>query len=138
MYDYKANKIFCIKKAHIKNQIKFSNVFSNLSKAEKNKQYIILQTKINSLSKDVRLLKDFSKDKYEKMKSKSSNKDYQYKRFIAKSNFLLGRNRNKKFTSILNILNNYIESHQNKLEELAKKRNKFKNNKKLNKTKVIM
>ncbi len=69
------------------------------------------------------------------MKSKSSNKDYQCKRFLPRSNFLLSRNRNKKFTSILNILNNYIESYQNKLEESAKRRNKFKKNKKLNKTK---
>ena len=136
MYEYKARKNYRMTDVDIKNQIKFSNVFSKMSKTEKNKQYINLQTNLNSLSKDVRLLIDFSKDKYEKMKSKSSNKDYQYKRFLARSNFLLRRNRNKKFTSILNILNNYIESHQNKLEELAKRRNKFKNNKKLNKIKA--
>ena len=136
MYEYKAKKNYRMTDVDIKNQIKFSNVFSKMSKTEKNKQYINLQTNLNSLSKDVRLLIDFSKDKYEKMKSKSSNKDYQYKRFLARSNFLLRRNRNKKFTSILNILNNYIESHQNKLEELAKRRNKFKNNKKLNKIKA--
>ena len=136
MYEYKARKNYRMTDVDIKNQIKFSNVFSKMSKTEKNKQYINLQTNLNSLSKDVRLLIDFSKDKYEKMKSKSSNKDYQYKRFLARSNFLLRRNRNKKFTSILNILNNYIESHQNKLGELAKRRNKFKNNKKLNKIKA--
>ena len=136
MYEYKARKNYRMTDVDIKNQIKFSNVFSKMSKTEKNKQYINLQTNLNSLSKDVRLLIDFSKDKYEKMKSKSSNKDYQYKRFLARSNFLLRRNRNKKFTSILNILNNYIESHQNKLEELARRRNKFKNNKKLNKIKA--
>ena len=136
MYEYKARKNYRMTDVDIKNQIKFSNVFSKMSKTEKNKQYINLQTNLNSLSKDVRLLIDFSKDKYEKMKSKSSNKDYQYKRFLARSNFLLRRNRNKKFTSILNILNNYIESHQNKLEELKKRRNKFKNNKKLNKIKA--
>ena len=136
MYEYKARKNYRMTDVDIKNQIKFSNVFSKMSKTEKNKQYINLQTNLNSLSKDVRLLIDFSKDKYEKMKSKSSNKDYQYKRFLARSNFLLRRNRNKKFTSILNILNNYIESHQNQLEELARRRNKFKNNKKLNKIKA--
>ena len=136
MYEYKARKNYRMTDVDIKNQIKFSNVFSKMSKTEKNKQYINLQTNLNSLSKDVRLLIDFSKDKYEKMKSKSSNKDYQYKRFLARSNFLLRRNRNKKFTSILNILNNYIEQHQNKLEELARRRNKFKNNKKLNKIKA--
>ena len=136
MYEYKARKNYRMTDVDIKNQIKFSNVFSKMSKTEKNKQYINLQTNLNSLSKDVRLLIDFSKDKYEKMKSKSSNKDYQYKRFLARSNFLLRKNRNKKFTSILNILNNYIESHQNQLEELARRRNKFKNNKKLNKIKA--
>ena len=130
MYDYKANKNFGMKEAHIKNPVRLSNVFLKLSKTEKNKQYINLQTNLNSLSKDVRLLIDFSKNKCEKMKSKSSNKDYQCKRFLARSNFLLSRNRNKKFTSILNILNNYIESYQNKLEESAKRRNKFKKNKK--------
>ena len=129
MYEYKAKKNFSMKDADIKNQIKFSNVFSKMSKSEKNKQYIDLQTNLNSLSKDVRTLIDFTKNKYEKMKSKSSNKDYQYKRFLARSNFLLRRNRNKKFTSILNIINNYIESNQIKLDEIAKKRDKFKKNK---------
>ena len=135
MYEYKSKKNFSMKDADIKNQIKFSNVFSKMSKSEKNKQYINLQTNLNSLSKDVRTLIDFAKNKYEKMKSKSSNKDYQYKRFLARSNFLLRRNRNKKFTSILNIINNYIESNQNKLDEMAKKRAKFKKNKKLNQAK---
>ena len=129
---YKTRKNFSMKDVDIKKQIKFSNVFSKVSKSEKNKQYINLQSNLNSLSKDVRLLIDFTKNKYEKMKSKSSNKDYQYKRFLARSNFLLRRNANKKFTSILNIINNYIESNQIKLEEIAKKKDKFKKNKKLN------
>ena len=132
MNEFKTKKNFSMKDADIKKQIKFSNVFSKISKSEKNKQYINLQSNLNSLSKDVRLLIDFTKNKYEKMKSKSSNKDYQYKRFLARSNFLLRRNANKKFTSILNIINNYIESNQIKLEEIAKKRDKFKKNKKLN------
>jgi hypothetical protein len=129
MYEYKARKNYRMTDVDIKNQIKFSNVFSKMSKTEKNKQYINLQTNLNSLSKDVRLLIDFSKDKYEKMKSKSSNKDYQYKRFLARSNFLLQKNRNKRFTSILNILNNYINLNQAKLDALAKKKGKFKKNK---------
>ena len=76
MYEYKARKNYRMTDVDIKNQIKFSNVFSNLSKAEKNKQYINLQSNLNTLSKDVRLLIDYAKSDFEKKKNKSSNKDY--------------------------------------------------------------
>ena len=129
MNNYKWRKNFDKANVEINKKINSSDIFSKLSKIEKNKQYVNLQTNLNSLSKDVRLLIDYSKSDLEKKKGKSSNKDYQYKQFLARSNFLLQKNRNKRFTSILNILNNYINLNQAKLDALAKKKGKFKKNK---------
>jgi len=113
----------------LKKKIK-PNLFSKLSKMEKNDQYVNLQTNINSLSKDVRLLIDYAEDNIRKKLKNSSNKDYQYFKFLKQSNFLLKRkNRNKKFTSILNIINNYIDLNQAKLDEIAKKKARIKENK---------
>ena len=110
----------------LKKKIK-PNLFSKLSKMEKNDQYVNLQTNINSLSKDVRLLIDYAEDN---IRQKLKNKDYQYFKFLKQSNFLLKRkNRNKKFTSILNIINNYIDLNQAKLDEIAKKKERIKENK---------
>ena len=129
MYDYKWRKNYDSTNLGLNKKISSSDIFSKLSRTEKNKQYINLQSNLNTLSKDVRLLIDYAKSDFEKKKNKSSNKDYQYKQFLARSNFLLQKNRNKRFTSILNILNNYINLNQAKLEELAKKKDKFKKNK---------
>ena len=126
MNDYKWRKNFDTTNVELNKKINSSDIFSKLSKIEKNKQYVNLQTNLNSLSKDVRLLIDYSKSDFEKKKGKSSNKDYQYKKFLARSNFLLRGNRNKRFTSILNILNNYIDLNQAKLDALAKKKAKLK------------
>ena len=126
MDEYNWRKNFDTTNVGLNKKINSSDIFSKLSKIEKNKQYVNLQTNLNSLSKDVRLLIDYSKSDFEKKKGKSSNKDYQYKKFLARSNFLLRGNRNKRFTSILNILNNYIDLNQAKLEALAKKKAKLK------------
>ena len=48
----------------------FTNVFSNISKFEKNKQYIQLQNDLNLLKHNVRIMEDFASDN----KSKFSNK----------------------------------------------------------------
>ena len=129
MNDYKWRKNYDTTNFDLNKKISSSNIFSKLSRTEKNKQYINLQSNLNTLSKDVRLLIDYAKSDFEKKKNKSSNKDYQYKQFLARSNFLLQKNRNKRFTSILNILNNYINLNQAKLDALAKKKGKFKKNK---------
>ena len=129
MNDYKWRKNYDTTNFDLNKKISSSNIFSKLSRTEKNKQYINLQSNLNTLSKDVRLLIDYAKNDFEKKKNKSSNKDYQYKQFLARSNFLLQKNRNKRFTSILNILNNYINLNQAKLDALAKKKGKFKKNK---------
>ena len=129
MNDYKWRKNYDTTNFDLNEKISSSNIFSKLSRTEKNKQYINLQSNLNTLSKDVRLLIDYAKSDFEKKKNKSSNKDYQYKQFLARSNFLLQKNRNKRFTSILNILNNYINLNQAKLDALAKKKGKFKKNK---------
>ena len=129
MNDYKWRKNYDTTNFDLNKKISSSNIFSKLSRTEKNKQYINLQSNLNTLSKDVRLLIDYAKSDLEKKKNKSSNKDYQYKQFLARSNFLLQKNRNKRFTSILNILNNYINLNQAKLDALAKKKGKFKKNK---------
>ena len=129
MNDKKWRKNYDTTNFDLNKKISSSNIFSKLSRTEKNKQYINLQSNLNTLSKDVRLLIDYAKSDLEKKKNKSSNKDYQYKQFLARSNFLLQKNRNKRFTSILNILNNYINLNQAKLDALAKKKGKFKKNK---------
>ena len=129
MNDYKWRKNYDTTNFDLNKKISSSNIFSKLRRTEKNKQYINLQSNLNTLSKDVRLLIDYAKSDFEKKKNKSSNKDYQYKQFLARSNFLLQKNRNKRFTSILNILNNYINLNQAKLDALAKKKGKFKKNK---------
>ena len=126
MNNYKWRKNFDKANVEINKKINSSDIFSKLSKIEKNKQYVNLQINLNSLSKDVRLLIDYSKSDLEKKKGKSSNKDYQYKKFLARSNFLLRGNRNKRFTGILNILNKYIDLNQAKLDALAKKKAKLK------------
>ena len=113
-----------------KNKNFFSNVFSNIPKPEKNKQYIILQSNINSLSNDVRLLHDYvNKDKFGKNKGNSSNKDNLYKKFVARSKFILDKNKGKRFTSILNILGNYIDAHQKQMEKSLIKNNRMKKKK---------
>ena len=127
MSDFESKKDFGMKDTNINITKKINpKLFSKLSKMEKNNQYVDLQTNINSLSKDVRLLIDYAENNIRK---KLSNKDYQYFKLLKRSNFLLHRNKKKKFASILNILNNYIDLNQAKLEEIAKKREKYKKNK---------
>ena len=122
-----------------KDKIYFSNVFSKVSKSEKNKQYQNLQNGLRSLSKDVRLLEDFAnKDNFGKGKKLVKRKGYQYKNFIAKSNFLLRRKQGRHST-FLDIINNYIYGQANKDKSLSKKKgkklNKSKPTKNLNKSK---
>ena len=122
-----------------KDKIYFSNVFSKVSKSEKNKQYQNLQNGLRSLSKDVRLLEDFAnKDNFGKGKKLVKRKGYQYKNFIAKSNFLLRRKQGRHST-FLDIINNYIYGQANKDKSSSKKKgkklNKSKPTKNLNKSK---
>ena len=122
-----------------KDKIYFSNVFSKVSKSEKNKQYQNLQNGLRALSKDVRLLEDFAnKDNFGKGKKLVKRKGYQYKNFIAKSNFLLRRKQGRHST-FLDIINNYIYGQANKDKSSSKKKgkklNKSKPTKNLNKSK---
>ena len=138
MYVNQSLKKFYSEDAEIKKKIRFSNVFSKMKKGEKNKQYTNLQSNLNNLSRDVRLLVDFaSKDSSGKVKDRNLTKGYQYKKFIDRSNFLLAKKKNKRFTSILNIINNYIDSHQKHLDQKAMKEAKYnkKKVKELNKSK---
>ena len=130
MYDYKTSKNLGKKSLDMKKKNLSLNVFSNLSKIEKNKQYLNLQTNLNYLSKDVRLLIDYSKkNNSSKKKTTFATKENGYKNLIFRSNFLLRKNKKKKFTSILNIIDNYITSHQNILDNLEKKKNLLKEKK---------
>ena len=107
-----------------KDKIYFSNVFSKVNKSEKNKQYQNLQNNLISLSKDVRLLEDFvNKDKYGKNKKYTSA--MKYKKFVARSNFLLNK-KNNRLSSLLNVISNYIVTQNEKKKEESKKKNKLK------------
>ena len=131
MYDYQTKKIFGLKNAILKNNIISPTVFSNLRNTEKNKQYINLQMKSNSLSKDIKLLID--KDSYDK--NNSSNKDYQYNKFIERNKYILKRNLPKKSTSLLGIISNYIEYFQNKMDKIKEnKKQTLRDKNKINKT----
>ena len=59
MSDYPTFDELGKKKEIKKDKIYFSNVFSKIENSEKNKEYIKLQSNLNSLSRDVRLLQDF-------------------------------------------------------------------------------
>ena len=56
MSDYPTFDELGKKKEIKKDKIYFSNVFSKIENSEKNKEYIKLQSNLNSLSRDVRLL----------------------------------------------------------------------------------
>ena len=111
-YEYKKDKLY------------FSNAFSKFTKSEKNKEYQNLQSNLNSLSRDVRLLIDFvNKDKFSKNKGK---KGTQYRKLIAKGNFLLRKKQNGNNSSILNIINNYIKSQADKKKVTSEKKSRNK------------
>jgi hypothetical protein len=57
----------------------FSNVFSNIGKFEKNKQYVQLQNDLNLLKHHVKLMEEFTRDN----KSKLSNKKKLFSRRIS-------------------------------------------------------
>ena len=133
MYDYRGNKIFAIKNAILKNNIISPNVFSPLKNLEKNKQYINLQMKSISLSKDIRLLT--GNDIYGRNKNIFSNKDKQYQNFIERNKFLLQRKRPQKSCSLLNIIGNYIGLHKYKMGKFINNKDKnLKNKNKINKS----
>ena len=125
MSDYKTINYSNSNDENKKDKIYFRNVFSKVTKSEKNKQYQKLQTNIFSLSRDVKLLEDFvNQDKYGRNKKLETKKAY--KNFIAKSNFVLQKKQNKNRISLLNIINNYINSQINKEDDSTKKKIKNK------------
>ena len=132
MSDYQSRRNLSVKDLDNSENKYFSNVFSKINKSEKNKQYQVLQTNLNSLSKEVRLLEEYAnKDNFNK-KKKNVYKGNQYKKFIDRSNFLLKQNRNKRKTSILDIISNYINA---KYKESSKRKNKNKKTKRFNRNK---
>ena len=135
MSDYKTINYSNSNDENKKDKIYFRNVFSKITKSQKNKQYQKLQTNIFSLSRDVKLLEDFvNQDKYGRNKKLESKKVY--KNFIDKTNFVLQKKQNKNRISLLNIINNYINSQINKEDDSSKKKikNKIKLTKKLDKS----
>ena len=131
MDDYKSSKNYRIKEINIKkkNKINYPNVFSNISNIEKNKQFINLQKNLKTLSNDVVLLMNSVKNIYGRKKNDSSNKGLGFNKFISRNNQSLKTRRIKKFNSLINMINNHIESNKNKMEESIKKINKLKGNK---------
>ena len=81
MDDYKIRKSLGIKDIIMKNKISSPNVFLNVGNTEKNKQYIKLKQKSNSLSKDIELLMDIFGIK----NNNSLNKGLKYKKFIERN-----------------------------------------------------
>ena len=69
------------------------------------------------------------KNIYGRKKNDSSNKGLGFNKFISRNNQSLKTRRTKKFNSLINMINNHIESNKNKMEESIKKINKLKGNK---------
>ena len=134
MDDYKIRKNLGIKDIIMKNKISSPNVFLNVGNTEKNKQYIKLKQKSNSLSKDIELLMDIFGIK----NNNSLNKGLKYKKFIERNKILLQRKPTKRYSSLLSVIDNYIKLYNNKSKESKKIINKSKDNnniKMLNKSK---
>lgn len=114
--------------------IHFSNVFSTVKKPEKSNQYQKLRANLNLLSKDVKLLGDYiNKNNSEKNKrfDKSLNRIIQYKKFVARSSFLMRKKKNAGKANVLNVIIDYINS---KNTNSAKKKTKTKRKQSSNKS----
>ncbi len=118
------------KNSNMKKKIQFSNVFSNMSELEKNKIYKNIQTDLNSVSNDVKLLEIFAnKDAYGRKKKFAINKinvlnnANQNKRINTRNNSLLRKKKYFIFTKLENLINSNLNTKDN-----INKSNKNKNN----------
>ena len=121
-----------------KDKIYFSNCFSKVTKSEKNKEYTKLQSNLNSLSRDVRLLQDFVNRNNFGKKKLGLKKGFRYKNLIAQSNMAIRRKQNGRHSTILGILSKYISTEidsKNKYKSKNKNKKNIKLTKKLSKSK---
>ena len=137
MSDYPELEEMEKKKNENKNdKIYFSNCFSKVTKSEKNKEYTKLQSNLNSLSRDVRLLSDFVNRNNFGKKKLGQKKGFRYKNFVAQSNFAIKKKKDGRHSSILDIISNYINSQISyKKKSKPKTKSKIKLTKNLSKSK---
>jgi len=138
MSDYPTFDELGKKKEIKKDKIYFSNVFSKIENPEKNKEYIKLQSNLNSLSRDVRLLQDFVNRNNFGKKKLGLKKGFRYKNLIAQSNMAIRRKQNGRHSTILGILSKYISTEidsKNKYKSKNKNKKNIKLTKKLSKSK---
>lgn len=125
MSDYPTFDELGKKKEIKKDKIYFSNVFSKIENSEKNKEYIKLQSNLNSLSRDVRLLQDFVNRNNFGKKKLGLKKGFRYKNLIAQSNMAIRRKQNGRHSTILGILSKYISTEiDSKNKYKSKNKNK--------------
>ena len=104
----------------MKKKFQFSNVFSNMSELEKDKIYKNIQTDLNSVSNDVKLLEIYAnKDIYGRKKKFTINKinvlnnANQNKRINTRNNSLLRKKKYFIFTKLQNLINSNLNSKDN-------------------------
>ena len=132
MSAYQENNDSSFNNQHKNDKVYFTNVFSKVSKSEKNKQYQSLQNKIYSLTREVKLLEDYvDRDKYGKIKKYEAKKVY--KSLIDKSNYLLHKKIKSRNSNLINVINSYIRTQfqEDKHTYKEKRKNIIKNIKKL-------
>ena len=108
------------KNSNMKKKFQFSNVFSNMSELEKDKIYKNIQTDLNSVSNDVKLLEIYAnKDIYVRKKKFTINKinvlnnANQNKRINTRNNSLLRKKKYFIFTKLQNLINSNLNSKDN-------------------------
>ena len=142
MHENKLNQKINNKNTNMKLKIHLSNVFSNIAGFEKGKIYKSLQTGLNLLTKDVKLLEIYAnkdiygrKKKFTINKINISNNTNQNKRFNSRNNTLI----KKKKYSILKNNNNLINSNLDSKDNInnSNKKNISNDNKKFNDSRNI-
>ena len=108
------------KNSNMKKKIQFSNVFSNMAELKKDKIYKNIQTDLNSVSNDVKLLEIYAhKDIYGRKKKFTINKinvlnnANQNKRINTRNNSLLRKKKYFIFTKLQNLINSNLNSKDN-------------------------
>ena len=130
------------KNSNMKKKFQFSNVFSNMSELEKDKIYKNIQTDLNSVSNDVKLLEIYAnKDIYGRKKKFAINKinvlnnANQNKRINTRNNSLLRKKKYFIFTKLENLINSNLNTKDNINKSNKNKNNS--NNKKINDSRNI-
>ena len=142
MHEYKLNPKINNKDSNMKQKIHLSNVFSNISGFEKGKIYKSLQTGLNLLTKDVKLLEIYAnkdiygrKKKFTINKINISNNTNQNKRFNSRNNTLIRKKKYSILSNPPNLINSNLDSKNN--INNSNKKNISNDNKKFNDSRNI-